>query len=147
MKEYEFIVTAIEEVLSDRLIALICLENYGIKSRPDGYRTLFDRYNTLQKEFKESIIPNCGDEISDEQKEIFELQWQVEREKMLNTFMNDLLKAESNIGLNVQDIEEHKKKYEELLKDEDVQTLGKRIGIYPYLISSVYAKGGGKEKC
>ena len=128
MKEYEFIVAAIEEELSDRLIALICLEDYGFRSQPDGYRALFDHYGDLHKEYEECIIADCSDELSQERFLEIKRKWEAEREEMLTSFMKDL----NDDGIN-----EHKRKYEEQLRKQEVQTLGKRIAIYPYLVSSV----------
>lgn len=134
MKEYEFIVSAIEEVLSDRLIALICLENYGIQSQPEGYMALFDQYATLQKQYKECIIADCSDELSKERYYKFKQQWEKEREEMFDSFIRDL---NADRDINAEDIAKYKDKYEEILKKEEIQTLGKRIAMYPYLVSSV----------
>lgn len=128
MKEYEFIVSAIEEVMSDRLIALICLENYGVQSQPDGYRALFDQYGTLQEQYKECIIADCSEELSEERINEFKLKWEKEREEMFKSFIKDL---------NAEAVAEYRSKYEKMLSEEEIQTLGKRIAIYPYLVSNV----------
>lgn len=132
MKEYEYIFAGIEEYLCDQLVSVICQENYDDKSYEHGYRRIFDEYRNLREEFiqkKERLLDPQLEEH--ERKEL--LQRCIKKRQVIqNQFVEGLAGQHKEI-----DVDGIRKKYLSELEKEDSQSLGKRVYIYPYIISQI----------
>lgn len=126
MQEYEFVIEAMNTYLCDQLASVICMENYGDKSYPHGYRRIYDEYCELRELYSAK---------KDDDFEKIKVDWVKKRQQILDKFVEDI-----NLTVKDYDLNLVKKKYFEKLSEEDVDTLGKRIGIYPYLISEARKK-------
>ena len=58
MKEYEFVVRAIEEDFCDQLTALICYENYSVKAWEDGHKR-----PAIESQVENGEEPTCGENV------------------------------------------------------------------------------------
>lgn len=123
MKEYEFIIKAIEYYLSDQLVATICRESYEQVGRIGGFQNIFREYGKLHQ------IYSLKD---DKELTLFLEQMEEMRMERLDSFVDDL--AEEKNGLDINSL---KDKYINELKKEDAQTVGKRVYIYPYLVEQM----------
>lgn len=138
MKEYEYIVEALEGYLCDDLTGMICSENYRNKSYEYGYRDLFSEYRKLHEDF-------CANrerfaDLSQEQSAREELQHQCEikRKEILDEFLKDLKVCTSA------DIKGSMDDYLQKLEAEEDKTVAKRICLYPYLVSVLRARRKGE---
>ncbi len=120
MKEYEFIIKAIEGYWSDQIAATICRESYEQKTKIGGFQEMFREYGKLHELF------SSGQE-SDWQLYIDSMKGK--REERLNAFIADLEIEEVGV-----DIGKIKSRYLEELEKEEDQTVEKRVYIYPYLV-------------
>lgn len=126
MQEYKFIIEAMDTYLCEQLASVICMENYSDKSYPHGYRRIFDQYMELRSQYT-----GLNEENFSEIKSV----WKEKQKQILEKFVEDL-----NSTVEDLDLEAVKKHYLDQLSEEDVITLSKRVGIYPYLISEARKK-------
>ena len=126
MQEYKFIIEAMDTYLCEQLASVICMENYSDKSYPYGYRRIFDQYMELRSQYTE---------LNEKDFSVIKSEWKQKQEQILEKFVEDL-----NLTVEHMDLETVKKHYQDQLTQEDVITLGKRVGIYPYLISEARKK-------
>lgn len=139
MKEYEYIVEALERYLCDELTGVICSENYRNKSYEHGYRKIFLEYRRLHRDFcanREKFT-----DLSQEQGAIEEFQRQCEmKSKDIQVrFLQDM-----QVCTDV-DMKSFMDDYLKKLEDEEVKTVAKRICLYPYLVSVLRTAGKGEE--
>lgn len=139
MKEYEYIVEALEGYLSDELTGVICSENYRNKSYEHGYRKIFVEYRKLHNDFcanREKFA-----DLSQEQaaREEFQHQCEMKCKDIQAKFLNDI-QACTNV-----DIKSSMDKYLEKLEEEETKTVAKRICLYPYLVSVLRATRKGEK--
>ncbi len=129
MKEYEFVVRAIEEDFCDQLMALICYENYSMKPWEGGHKRIFDSYGELY-----DLIRGDEDGCLDLDGLLAECcgVWERNRDDRLEKLLKDL--KEERDG---PEVDELKSRFFERLGEEDVQTPEKRAFIYPYLIETM----------
>lgn len=139
MREYEFVVKAIEEDFCDQLTALICYESYRVEPHEDGYRRLFDKYGELYNLFRDGCT-DCEDidSLLDE----YHVKWKCNCDDRLNRMLKDLKKA---TGVTESDIDGFRETFLRKLDKEDVQTPEKRVYIYPFLITKVRELHSKKE--
>ena len=129
MKEYEFIVHAIEEDFCDQLTALICYESYRVEPLEDGYRRLFDKYGDLYNLFRGDEADSIDlDALLIEYRDI----WNNNCNERLKDLLKDLKKAQDEKV--VEGLKEH---FVEKLNLEDVQTPEKKAFVHPYLITMI----------
>ena len=129
MKEYEYVVKAVEGYLCDELTALICSENYRNISYDRGYRKLFNRYQELRADFEEKREQFSNPDHETAVTEEFKCQCQKNQQEVRSQFLKD-------IQLCTQaDMKGEIKYYLEELEAEEFQTVAKRICLYPYLVS------------
>lgn len=123
MQEYKFIIDAMDTYLCEQLASVICTENYSDKSYPHGYRRIFDQFVELHDQYND---------LSLKKKHFSEIKsaWEEKRNQILEKFVSDL-----NLTVDNVDLEIVAKHYLDQMSKEDVITLSKRVGIYPYLIS------------
>ena len=114
MKEYEFIVNAIEEDLCDQLVSVICRENYEDEKHADGFRRIFDEYGKLH----ELYLKEEDDIRKDGSLNTYRNKWEQKRKQRLEWFIKDL--EEERNGLNVAALAA---KYLERLEKEEIQIL------------------------
>ena len=126
MQEYKFIIEAMDTYLCEQLASVICMENYSDKSYPHGYRRIFDQYMELRSQYTE---------LNEKDFSVIKSEWKQRQEQILEKFVEDL-----NLTVEHMDLETVKKHYQDQLTQEDVITLSKRVGIYPYLISEARKK-------
>jgi len=136
VKEYEYVVEALEGYLCDELTGVICSENYRNKSYGHGYRHIFVEYRKLHEDFcaHEEIFADLTQEKN--VKEEFQHQCEKKREDVRVRFFKDI-QACTKV-----DIEGFMDNYLKKLAEEDVKTTAKRICLYPYLVAVLRAKGG-----
>lgn len=137
MKEYEYIVAALEEYLCDELTGVICSENYRNKSYEHGYRQIFAEYRKLHEDYcanREKFA-----DLTQEQSVRAEFQHQCElkREEMRIEFFKDV-QACTDV-----DIKKFMDSYLSTLEQEEAKTVAKRICLYPYLVSVLRASRKG----
>lgn len=141
MKEYEYIVAALEGYLCDELTGVICSENYRNKSYEHGYRKIFIEYRNLHKEFYANR--DKFSDLSQEQdvREELRHQCEIKCKDIQARFLKDI-QACTNVDLKIS-MDNYLKKLEE----EDTKTVAKRICLYPYLVSVLRAarKGDGSN--
>ncbi len=129
MKEYEYIVKAVEGYLCDELTCLICSENYRNKSYDSGYRTLFSNYQKLHESFiynyKRYTDPTQEASVTKEIDYLFCKKQQ----QAQSQFLTDI-QACTKIDMHC--IAKH---YLAVLEEEEMQTVAKRICLYPHLVS------------
>lgn len=139
MKEYEYIIEALEGYLCDELTGMICSENYRNKSYGHGYRKIFAEYRKLHEDFcanKEKYT-----DLSQEQsvREEFQHQCELKCKNIQIRFLNDI-QACTNA-----DIKRSMDDYLKKLEEEEVKTTAKRICLYPYLVSVLRASRKGEK--
>lgn len=130
MKEYEYIVEAIDEYLTDELVGVICTENYTNKSYVHGHRRIFDLYRTIHKEYEKYELESENPQMQKIAREEFNRQCREKRLKMQNAFLIDIQKFCGNVS-----IKDYQNEYLQKLQKEDVQTVSKRTYLYPYLVT------------
>ncbi len=140
MKEYEYIVEALEGYLCDELTGVICSENYRNKSYEHGYRQIFIEYRNLHKDFcanREKFT-----DVSKEQavRKEFRQQCEMKSKDIQAKFLKDL-----QVCTDI-DIKSYMDAYLKRLEGEETRTAAKRICLYPYLVSVLRAtrRGGGR---
>lgn len=119
MKEYEYIVGALEGYLCEQLASVICMENYENNPHPHGYRRIFDEYIELRNEFQNEKF---------EKNEFPNEEWKQKAKEILDSFVESLGNTVNDVEL-----EDEKNKYLHKLYEEENITLGKKVGIYPYI--------------
>lgn len=129
MKEYEYVVKAVEGYLCDELTALICSENYRNRSYDRGYRKLFKRYQQLRTNFEEKCRQFSDPAQETAVTEEFKRQCQENQQQVRSQFLEDIQLCTKS------DIKGAMKDYLEGLEAEEFQTVSKRICLYPYLVS------------
>lgn len=132
MKEYEYIIAALEGYLCDQLAGVICSENYRDRSYNAGYMTIFKEYWSLHEKYKN----NCAqlEDPTQEKKVQDDLQvyCQKQREEICKCFLNDMQACVDDPNF---DLTKSKDSYLEKLRAEDANILAKRVCLYPYLVS------------
>ena len=129
MKEYEYIVQAVEGYLCDELTALICSENYRNKSYDSGYRKIFERYQSLHRNFEENCEQFTNPVREAESAEEFKQRCLTFQQQVRRQFLEDILLC------TPADIKGATEEYLKELRAEEFQTVAKRICLYPYLVS------------
>lgn len=129
MKEYEYVIQALEEYLCDELTGVICTENYRNRSYEHGYRKLFVEYRKLHEDFEKNKERYIDTEQEQGAREEFKRQCRLKREDVFERFIKDIRSC-SEVDVNG-----YVEKYLEDLEKEEVQTVAKRICVYPYLVS------------
>lgn len=129
MKEYEYIVKAVEGYLCDELTALICSENYRNRSYDIGYRKLFQRYQQLRTNFEEKREQFSDPDQETAVTEEFIRQCQENQQQVRSQFLEDIQLCTKS------DMKGAMKDYLEELEAEEFQTVAKRLCLYPYLVS------------
>lgn len=135
MKEYEYIMEALEGYLCDELTCIICSENYRNRSYEQGYRDLYFKYRNLHKDFENNRTNFMDPSREKSIKEAFYHQCQEERESVRNRFQKDM-----QVCVDF-DIDVYAKQYLNQLEEEEKRTTAKRICLYPYLVSVMREKG------
>lgn len=129
MKEYEYVVKVVEGYLCDELTGLICSENYRNKSYDFGYRTLFAQYRKLCKDFNKNYErftdPAQEAAVDEEIKRLCQEKQQQVRSQILVDMQPC---TDVDMGIEMQ-------RYLQALEEEEVQSVAKRICLYPYLVS------------
>lgn len=139
VKEYEYIVEALEGYLCDELTGVICSENYRNRTYEHGYRNIFNEYRKLHEEF-ETNRENFTNSIQEQRvREEFRDQCRMKREDAKTRFMNDI-QACSDVDINI-----FANDYLTKLEDEEDKTVAKRICLYPYLVSVLRANRKGEK--
>lgn len=132
MLDYEYMLMAIDEVLSHDVAGIICMENYHNCYFPNGFRKIFDQFWVFQKEYehnKEKLQTEIAQEIEIAK---FQARCCYQKEELLRNYIKELEHIEPSI-----DYKEEVKKYRVSLEQEDVQTLEMELAIYPYLVSLI----------
>ena len=132
MKEYEYVVMGIEEFLCDQLVSVICQENFDNESYVHGFRRIVDEYRKLHQEYGDRMEVLSNPDFEETEKEKFKKECIEKRENILSKFVQGLDEQHNNI-----DVVGIKNTYLEQLQKEDYISLGKRVYIYPYIISQV----------
>lgn len=135
MKEYEYIMEALEGYLCDELTCIICSENYRNISYEQGYRDLYLKYRKLHKDFEDNRTKFMDPSQEKSNKEEFYHQCQKERETIRNRFQKDMRTCVDF------DIDVFANQYLSRLEEEEKRTTAKRICLYPYLVSVLREKG------
>lgn len=117
MREYEYVVGALEGYLCEQLASVICMENYENDSHPHGFRHIFDEFIQLREEYETNKIKQND-------------EWREQAASILDSFVEDIGRTVPKDKINAS-----KDHYLAKLDEEEYKTLGKRIAIYPYLIS------------
>lgn len=139
MKEYEYIVGALEGYLCDELTGVICSENYRSRSYEHGYRNIFTEYRELHKNFEINKAKFTDLNLEQSVREEFQNQCQIKCKDARDRFLKDI-QACSDV-----DIKSSMDRYLKKLGEEEVQTVSKRICLYPYLVSLLREKEKGGE--
>lgn len=140
MKEYEYIVLGIEEVLIDELVGVICMENYAKRTYEHGFRKIFDSYREMQSDYQSNKQDFENVEKEEQLRTAFVEKCEQQRKQMLDKFIVDV--KENASGLNVRElVDDYMCQY----NAEDVKTTGKRVCIYPYIISQLRKYEEGKK--
>nr|WP_304429695.1 hypothetical protein [uncultured Acetatifactor sp.] len=140
MKEYEYIIEALEGYLCDELTGVICSENYRNKSYGHGYRQIFNEYRRLHETYKseEEIFSNR--ERENAAREEFRCQCNEKREDVRIRFLKDI---QSCTSIDIKSIMDDYLKRQE---GEEAKTIAKRICLYPYMVSVLRKnRSGGKS--
>ncbi len=137
MREYEYIVIAIEEFLCDNIAAIVCLENYNNCQLYGGFRKFFESYRRLHEAYQEKAESFKNSEIEEKQK--FHDECEQNRNKMLDAFIIDANFYSKNI-----DFKSEVDNYYSKLDEEDIITPEKRIYVHKYLLSLI--SNNSKEK-
>lgn len=138
MKEYEYIVIAIEEFLCDNISAIVCLENYNNCQFVHGFRNFFYRYRQLHKTYQEKAeLFKSKDYEKEKQRYLDECKQN--RNEMLEAFIKD---TECYLNIDFKSIVDS---YYSELEKEDVITPDKRIYIHKHIISSISKNSKKKE--
>lgn len=132
MKEYEFMMLAVDEIISHDIAAVICMENYKNCYLPRGFRKAFDLFCEFRMDYERN-----KDEMQNEEKErmtVAKLQAEcrLRRQEILKGFILDLKHIDSAI-----DYKDEIKRYFCKMEQEDVQTMEMQLLMYPYLISLI----------
>ena len=140
MKEYEYIVEAIDGYLCDELTSVIASENYRNRTYKHGYRKIFMQYCELHEEFQAERERFMDPVQEREAKQDFQRQCQEKREDIQIRFLKDIQACTSI------DMKHYMIDYLKKLKDEEVETVAKRICVYPYLVSILRKSQSEGEK-
>ncbi len=140
MKEYEYIVLAIDEIFSHMITSVICLENYKRDDLSGVFRNVFKMFNELREDYKQlsNDSQNVPEDILDAQ---LKTKCRYKREEIFDGFIKEMQNIDETI--------DYKKKILDFytdLENEDVETLEMQLMVYPYLLSIVREKEEGKEK-
>lgn len=127
MKEYEYIVLAIDEFMSHFVTKTICLENYYDEDYAEDFKSIFKMFCELRDEYRN--IYNQSD-IKPIDIAKIKAEFRFKREEILNDFILKMESIEKTI-----DFKEKVKEYFNDIGKEDVETLEMQIMVYPYLIS------------
>lgn len=129
MKEYEYIVEAIDGYLTDELAGVICAENYTDKSYAHGHRRIFDQYRALHQEFVDYEATMGDSETEKAARKEFKRRFAEKCSKMQNAFLKDI---QSFCGST--SIKRYQDDYLLIYQCEKVKTVSKRVFLYPYLV-------------
>lgn len=129
MKEYEYVVEAVEGYLCDELTALICSENYRNRSYDSGYRKLFKRYQQLRINFEKKREQFTNPLQKTAATEEFKRHCQENQQQVRSQFLEDIQPCTQV------DMKGAMRDYLEGFEAEEFQTVAKRICLYPYLVS------------
>lgn len=132
MNEYEFMMLAVDEVISHDIAAVICMENYKNCYLPRGFRKAFDLFCELRKGYEQN-----KEILQDEEKETMavarlQTECRIKREEILSKFILELKNIEPEI-----DYEKAIEQYLSKMGQEDIQTIEMQLMMYPYLISLI----------
>lgn len=136
MKEYEFIVQAIENDLCDQLTGVICRENYEVKPFSAGFRRIFDEYGRLHNEYA-----ICSESERNTLVESYQKVWKNKCQERIEEFISDLREEQ-----NAPDVEGLKNTFFNALSKEDVKTTEKKTFIYPYLVTKMRECNSSRRK-
>lgn len=139
MKEYEYIVEALEGYLCDELTGVICSENYRNRSYEHGYRKIFIEYRNLHKEFCANREKYTDLSHDQDVREEFRQQCEMKSKDIQTRFMKDM-QACTDV-----DIKSFMDDYLKKLEEEEPKTAAKRVCLYPYLVSVLRAHRKGEE--
>lgn len=141
MQDYDFMLTAIDEVISHEVAGVICMENYKSCYFPNGFRRIFDLFCEFWAEYEEKREKFQNKETQKLEFLNFQAECRIKREKILEDFVKELKKIESEI-----DYEAEIKNYKIALSETDIQNSEMNLSIYPLLISLIRKKEEGESK-
>lgn len=130
MREYEYIVEAIDGYLTDELAGIICTENYTNKSYAHGHRRIFDQYRALHQEFVEHEAAMGDSETEKAAREEFKRQFAEKCSKMQDAFLKDI-----QVFCGSTSIKRYQDDYLQKYQGEKIKTVSKRVFLYPYLVA------------
>lgn len=139
MKEYEYIVEALEGYLCDQLAGVICSENYTDRSYNYGYLNIFKEYCGLHQRFCDNqekyVDPVHGQKVREE----LQHEYMQRRQDIRNRFMKDV---QDCVDIKIDSYEDD---YLKKLDEEEIKTVAKRICLYPYLVSVMRENRKGED--
>lgn len=130
MKEYEYMLMAIEEYLCHYNTIAICSENYTGINFPNAHEELFDKFIEILEIYKNQF------ENKDENEYIARCNFRRMREDDLKSFMKDVSKIDSvnQKCINLEDIVKGFLANADKIKN---CALEDRVLLYPYIISEI----------
>lgn len=128
MKEFEFVVSAMDAFIVDQLVSVICTENYEEESYVGGFQKIFDDFRTLHEEYQKNRekLDSPGDQTSYTEQI---RAWESRRNDVRKSFLEYI--KEDNPG---HDIFTFVRTYEEKMKAQDITSIEMRVLLYPYMI-------------
>ena len=132
MHDYEYMLVAIDEVISHEVAGIICMENYKNCYFPNGFKKVFDMFCEFQEEYETSKQDFQKEKCQEMEFIKFQSQCRSRKEELLKNFVAELQGIDSSINFIA---EVHK--YKETLEQQDVQTADMNLSIYPLLISLI----------
>lgn len=132
MKEYEYIIKAMEGYLCHQLTGVICSENYRDRSYDIGYMTIFKEYWSLHEEYNKNRVRLEAPTLEEGAVREFEAHCQKKQEEIWKRFFTDMQACIKDTSF---DLTESREYYLCELEKEDAKTLAKRVCLYPYLVS------------
>lgn len=134
MKEYEYMIIAIDEVICHDVAGIICVENYFDCYFPNGFRKVFDLFSDFREEYKDNKEKYQYEESLMETVK-FQRRCRELREMILAKFIDELKK----INLEI-DYGNKVKEYLLQMDKEDIQTTDMYLRIYPLLMLLIREK-------
>lgn len=126
MEEYEFLEKALDSYLVDKLVSVICQEQYEGVKYIHGFRRIFDDFIELHNDYlaHEAEFMNSASEM--QLYKMYEALWKTKRIEQEDTIFKDL-------KINVRDFDRLVEDYNSFIKQDGIEKIERRVLKYPYL--------------
>lgn len=135
MYDYEYMIVAVEELISHNVAGVICMENYKGCCFPNGFRKVFDSFCEVRDEYEKNREKYLDDSVEIVGKAKFQALCREKKEKIFKEYIAELKAIDPEINFD-----NAVKNYYALMEREDIQTQEMSLAIYPYLISLIMDK-------